>query len=586
MGADRQRAGRGPARALLAGCGRGPRACWSRCCCGREVPPVDAGLLPIVAAVGAAEALGPEARIVWPNDLLIGGRKVAGILCEMSADQERVDWAVAGIGVNVRSAPGPRRRPLGAPGALADLGEPPRRADLLVELLGALGRRYAEWVREGPGAVLAAFAARDGLRGRSVAVSLAGEEVDRQLRGHRRPWAPAPAHRGGRAPARRGRGGAGGTRPPPGRVDSRGERPGAVPAATSTSPTSSSATRSGRCATGCGASATRRSRRSSTATGSGPSSRSRWCPSWPRSACAAAPSRATAARGSARSAPGLVSMELARGDGSVSTFHGVHSGLAMTAIGLLGSEEQKDRWLPAMARLEAVGAFALTEPDHGSDAVTLETRVRRLGDGYVIDGAKRWIGNATFADLMIVWARDASGRGGRVRRREGRARGRGAPDHREGGQARLLAGRHHPHRRARAGGEPARGGLELRRRRAGAGRRPPGHRLGRARPRRGRLRGRGRLRARARDVRHPDRRPPDHPVPPGEDARGRHGMRLICMRLAELVGRAQLTPAMASLPRCTTPPAPGRWWPRPATCWAATACCWRTTWPATWATSR
>jgi glutaryl-CoA dehydrogenase len=106
---------------------------------------------------------------------------------------------------------------------------------------------------------------------------------------------------------------------------------------------------------------------------------------------------------------GLVAMELARGDGSVSTFHGVHSGLAMTAIGLLGSDEQKDRWLPAMPRLEAVGAFALTEPAHGSDAVTLETRVRRLGDGYVIDGAKRWIGNATFADLMVVWARDASG---------------------------------------------------------------------------------------------------------------------------------------------------------------------------------
>ena len=108
-------------------------------------------------------------------------------------------------------------------------------------------------------------------------------------------------------------------------------------------------------------------------------------------------------------AAGLVAMELARGDGSVSTFYGVHSGLAMTAIGLLGSEEQKDRWLPAMARLDAIGAFALTEPEHGSDAVTLETRVRRLGDGYVIDGAKRWIGNATFADLMIVWARDASG---------------------------------------------------------------------------------------------------------------------------------------------------------------------------------
>ncbi len=108
-------------------------------------------------------------------------------------------------------------------------------------------------------------------------------------------------------------------------------------------------------------------------------------------------------------AAGLVSMELARGDGSVSTFHGVHSGLAMTAIALLGSDEQKERWLGPMARLELVGAFALTEPDHGSDAVTLETTARHLGDGYVLDGDKRWIGNAVFADLMVVWARDGAG---------------------------------------------------------------------------------------------------------------------------------------------------------------------------------
>jgi glutaryl-CoA dehydrogenase len=108
-------------------------------------------------------------------------------------------------------------------------------------------------------------------------------------------------------------------------------------------------------------------------------------------------------------AAGLVSMELARGDGSVSTFHGVHSGLAMNAIAMLGSEEQKARWLPAMARIEKVGAFALTEPQHGSDAVVLETRARHLGDGYVLDGEKRWIGNAVFADLMVVWARDAKG---------------------------------------------------------------------------------------------------------------------------------------------------------------------------------
>ena len=72
-------------------------------------------------------------------------------------------------------------------------------------------------------------------------------------------------------------------------------------------------------------------------------------------------------------AAGLVAMELGRADGSVSTFHGVHSGLAMNAIGLLGSEEQKRRWLGPLARLEIVGAFALTEPDRGSDVVT-ETR--------------------------------------------------------------------------------------------------------------------------------------------------------------------------------------------------------------------
>jgi glutaryl-CoA dehydrogenase len=103
----------------------------------------------------------------------------------------------------------------------------------------------------------------------------------------------------------------------------------------------------------------------------------------------------------------LVLCELARGDGSVATYHGVHTGLAMLSIGMLGSEEQKERWLPSMAQMDRLGAFALTEPDHGSDAVTLETRVRNLGDGFVIDGEKRWIGNVVFADLTVVWARDA-----------------------------------------------------------------------------------------------------------------------------------------------------------------------------------
>jgi glutaryl-CoA dehydrogenase len=102
---------------------------------------------------------------------------------------------------------------------------------------------------------------------------------------------------------------------------------------------------------------------------------------------------------------GLVNMELHRGDGSLGTFLGVQSGLAMKSIATLGSDDQKQRWLAPMARLEKVGAFALTEPDHGSDAVALETTARRDGDGYVIDGAKRWIGNATIADVVVVWAR-------------------------------------------------------------------------------------------------------------------------------------------------------------------------------------
>src|SRR5260370_35739570 len=84
----------------------------------------------------------------------------------------------------------------------------------------------------------------------------------------------------------------------------------------------------------------------------------------------------------------------------------------MHSISLLGSEEQKQRWLPPMARMEKIGAFGLTEPNHGSDAGALETRAHREGDEYVINGAKRWIGNASFADVTIIWARDDEGNGG------------------------------------------------------------------------------------------------------------------------------------------------------------------------------
>jgi glutaryl-CoA dehydrogenase len=107
---------------------------------------------------------------------------------------------------------------------------------------------------------------------------------------------------------------------------------------------------------------------------------------------------------------GLVHMELNRGDGSLGTFLGVQAGLAMKSIAMLGSEEQKQRWLPEMARLEKLGAFALTEPTHGSDSVALETSARRVGDSYVLNGAKRWIGSGSIADIVVVWARNEDGK--------------------------------------------------------------------------------------------------------------------------------------------------------------------------------
>jgi glutaryl-CoA dehydrogenase len=113
--------------------------------------------------------------------------------------------------------------------------------------------------------------------------------------------------------------------------------------------------------------------------------------------------------GMSATAAGLVSMEWARADGSIGTFFGVHSNLAMQSIDMLGSEEQKDRWLEPMARLEAIGAFGLTEPEHGSDAVALETSARRDGGDWVLDGRKRWIGNGSIADIVLIWARREDG---------------------------------------------------------------------------------------------------------------------------------------------------------------------------------
>jgi glutaryl-CoA dehydrogenase len=106
---------------------------------------------------------------------------------------------------------------------------------------------------------------------------------------------------------------------------------------------------------------------------------------------------------------GLIAEEIARVDVSMSTFFGVQAGLAMGSIYLCGSEEQKQAYLPKMAKFELLGAFGLTEPEVGSGAAGgLTTTCRRDGDAWILDGKKKWIGNATFSDFTIIWARDVA----------------------------------------------------------------------------------------------------------------------------------------------------------------------------------
>ena len=106
---------------------------------------------------------------------------------------------------------------------------------------------------------------------------------------------------------------------------------------------------------------------------------------------------------------GFVAMELARVDASICTFFGVHSGLAMGSIYLDGSEEQKQKWLPPMARWEKIGCFGLTEPLVGSGTSGgLTTTAKREGDTWILNGQKRWIGNSPWCDISIIWARDVA----------------------------------------------------------------------------------------------------------------------------------------------------------------------------------
>ncbi|MBK0422528.1 acyl-CoA dehydrogenase family protein [Leucobacter sp. CSA2] len=108
-------------------------------------------------------------------------------------------------------------------------------------------------------------------------------------------------------------------------------------------------------------------------------------------------------------AASLTTMELARGDGSVATIVGVQGGLALRSVASCGSDAQKERWLEPLARGTELGAFALTEPTHGSDSVSLETRAVAVEDGYEITGNKKWIGSGSVGQLAVVWARGDDG---------------------------------------------------------------------------------------------------------------------------------------------------------------------------------
>ncbi|MBV6760230.1 acyl-CoA dehydrogenase family protein [Rhodococcus opacus] len=107
---------------------------------------------------------------------------------------------------------------------------------------------------------------------------------------------------------------------------------------------------------------------------------------------------------------GLVAAELAKVDFGLSAFFGIQSVLSLRAVAALGSEEQRERWLPGLARCELIGSLGVTEPDHGSDTSSMHTRAQRVPGGYLLSGSKRWVGNASIGSVNVIFAKDPQDR--------------------------------------------------------------------------------------------------------------------------------------------------------------------------------
>ena len=221
---------------------------------------------------------------------------------------------------------------------------------------------------------------------------------------------------------------------------------------------------------------------------------------------------------------GFVAMELARVDASFCTFFGVHSGLAMGSIYLDGSEEQKQKWLPPMARWEKIGCFGLTEPLVGSGTSGgLTTTAKREGDTWVLNGQKRWIGNATWCDVSIIWARDLADnqvKGFIVENKTTPGFSVEKIEHKIALKV-VQNGVDHAEGRPRVGSEPPAGRQLVPRYRAGAADDALHGRLGVDRHPDGRVRGNTEIHAGASAVRQADRFVPDGAGYPRQDARQR-----------------------------------------------------------------